>query len=149
VISGIAILLSGGILVYRAMAAKRRIAQQRNAYDEAVAKLRELEATPPAADAADHWFVELSGVVREYLEGRYQIRAPELTTEEFLVTVSQSGVLTEAHRELLAKFLERCDEVKFAGVRPDSTESLVTLKSARGFIEDTRYVAPTPMGAAA
>lgn len=137
--------ISGSILLVRGLAAKRRIAKQRDAYDEAVAKLRELEAAgAPSAEDADRWFVELSNTVREYLEGRYEIRAPELTTEEFLQSVSQSGVLTAAHRELLASFLARCDEVKFAGLRPDSTESLLTLKSARGFIEDTRMQGAAP-----
>ena len=48
-----------------------------------------------------------------------------------------AGLSTE-HRELLSTFLERCDRVKFAGYRPDPTESLATLKAARAFIEDTR-----------
>ncbi len=138
-LSGVAIAGSGSVLAYRAWKAKRRIAKQRSAYDEAVARLRELEhkGAPESAEA-DRWFVELSAIVRQYLEDRYEIRAPELTTEEFLQTVARGGALTGAHEVLLAGFLERCDRVKFAGYRPDETESLVTLKSARGFIEDTR-----------
>ena len=46
--------------------------------------------------------------------------------------------LTTDHRALLTQFLERCDRVKFAGYRPDSDESIATLKAARGFVEDTR-----------
>jgi hypothetical protein len=137
--SAIAVLGSGTVLMLRAMAARRKVAAQRSAYDEAVAKLRLLEDRgAPIAEDADAWFVELSAIVRSYLERRYDIRAPELTTEEFLLVATRSGELTSEHRGLLSAFLERCDRVKFAGYRPDSDESLASLKAARAFVEDTR-----------
>jgi hypothetical protein len=135
----IAVVVSGSILTYRAVRARRKIQRQRSAYDEAVAKLRALEDDgAPQAETADAWFVELSGIVRRYLESRYDIRAPELTTEEFLVVGVAQVQLTPEHRGLLTSFLERCDRVKFAGYRPDADESLATLAAARGFVEDTR-----------
>jgi hypothetical protein len=133
------VLLSGGILLLRALRTRRRIQQQRSAYDEAVSALRALEDRgAPDAAAADAWFVELSAIVRRYLEQRYEIRAPELTTEEFLLVATARPELSEEHRGLLSSFLERCDRVKFAGYRPDAEESLATLAAARGFVEDTR-----------
>ena len=92
----------------------------------------------PTTDHADSWFVELSAIVRSYLERRYDIRAPELTSEEFLQVAARSQELTAAHRTQLSQFLERCDRVKFAGYRPESSESIDTLAAARAFIEDTR-----------
>jgi hypothetical protein len=133
------VLGAGGALLYRALRARRRIQQQRSAYDEAVSALRVLEDRgAPDAEAADAWFVELSAIVRRYLEQRYEIRAPELTTEEFLQVATARPELREEHRGLLTSFLERCDRVKFAGYRPDAQESLATLAAARGFVEDTR-----------
>jgi hypothetical protein len=133
------VLVSGVLLLYRALRARRRIEQQRSAYDEAVTALRALEDRgAPDAQAADAWFVELSAIVRRYLEQRYEIRAPELTTEEFLQVATARPELREDHRGLLSSFLERCDRVKFAGYRPDAEESLATLAAARGFVEDTR-----------
>lgn len=130
---------SGSILAFRAYRARRRIEQQRSAYEEAVAELRALhDKGAPDADTADGWFVRLSAIVRTYLEHRYEIRAPELTTEEFLLVATARPELTEEHRGLLTQFLERCDRVKFAGYRPDTEESLATLSAARGFVEDTR-----------
>jgi len=130
---------SGSILAVRGLRAKRRIEKQRSAYDEAVAHLRALEHRgAPDAAGADVWFVELSAIVRTYLEKRYEIRAPELTTEEFLLVATSRRELREEHRALLTQFLERCDRVKFAGYRPDADESLATLAAARGFVEDTR-----------
>ena len=136
---GLLMLGSGSALAFRAFRARRRIEKQRSAYEEAVSELRRLEDRgPPSEDAADPWFVQLSWIVRRYLEHRYEIRAPELTTEEFLNVAIARPELTEDHRRLLTQFLERCDRVKFAGYRPDSEESLATLAAARGFVEDTR-----------
>jgi hypothetical protein len=137
--SGIAVLGSGTVLLYRAAAARARKAMQRSAYDDAIAKLHALEARgAPSAEIADAWFVELSAIVRAYLERRYEIRAPELTTEEFLSEAANASRLSGEHRALLTQFLERCDRVKFAGYRPEAQESMDTLAAARAFVEDTR-----------
>ena len=103
----------------------------------------------PNIETADAWFVELSSIVRRYLEQRYDIRAPEMTTEEFLNVATARPELREDHRELLTQFLERCDRVKFAGYRPEADESIATLKAARGFVEDTRAIHSNAPGAVA
>jgi hypothetical protein len=147
--SAIAVAVSGAVLAFRAWRARQRIERQRSAYDEAVIQLRELEqAGPPDQAAADAWFVALSSIVRRYLEQRYEIRAPELTTEEFLLVATARPELSGEHRGLLTSFLERCDRVKFAGYRPDADESLATLKAARGFVEDTRLREPIAVAVA-
>jgi hypothetical protein len=129
----------GGVAMWRMIGTKRRIAEQRSAYEDAIAALSGLQKRgAPGADDADAWFVELSSIVRTYLEGRYEIRAPELTTEEFLLEASRAKELTAEHRAQLSAFLERCDRVKFAGYRPDPAESIATLDAARAFVEDTR-----------
>jgi len=135
---GLAI-LAGTALVIRALRRRAVVRARVSAYQLAVRRLTALErAGAPEADELDRWFVELSAIVRKYLEDRYHVRAPELTTEEFLQVARRAAGLSAEHRELLSAFLERCDRVKFAGYRPDSTESLATLKAARAFIEDTR-----------
>ncbi|HUQ05156.1 MAG TPA: hypothetical protein VM261_21785 [Kofleriaceae bacterium] len=129
------------LIVVLVGAARRRAVRQARvtAYDEAVRRLEALAARgAPDEGAMDSWYVELSSIVRRYLEGRYGVRAPELTTEEFLQEAQRAAALAANHRELLTAFLERCDRVKFAGYRPDSDESMATLKAARAFVEDTR-----------
>ena len=135
----IAVIGSGSVLLYRTRRQRKRIEQQRSAYDEAVSRLDALaKRGAPDADSADSWFVDLSSIVRGYLESRYVIRAPELTSEEFLIVATARPELDEEHRDLLTEFLERCDRVKFAGYRPDADESLKTLETARKFVDDTR-----------
>ncbi len=131
--------LALGLALLQRLRARDKIARKRSAYDTAVARLVALESGgAPEGVAADPWFVELSGIVRRYLEDRYDIAAPERTTEEFLTEAAKAAELTSEHRALLSAFLDRCDRVKFAGYQPDSAESLATLKAARGFVEDSR-----------
>ena len=65
-------------------------------------------------------------VVRQYLENRFGLQAPEMTTEEFLhiaasVPVDDSTLLQD-HREPLRDFLTECDLVKFAKYGPDEEQ---------------------------
>ncbi len=132
---------AGGTLAYRAFKQRRIVEKQRSAYDVAIAHLDGLALRgAPDAKEADSWFVSLSSVVRGYLESRYDIRAPELTTEEFLLVATARPELHEDHRSQLTEFLDRCDRVKFAGYLPDADESLATLAAARKFVEDTKVL---------
>ena len=142
-------LIAGAVLAVQALRRRRALEAQVSAYDLAVARLERLAARgAPDAGTADAWFVELSAIVRQYLEGRYGVRAPELTTEEFLQEARRAAGLDATQRDLLSAFLARCDRVKFAGYRPDPDESMATLKAARAFVEDTR-VRPHELEAAA
>jgi hypothetical protein len=116
-----------------------------SAWEMAMQRLADLERRgAPAPDEADGWFVELSSVVRAYVEGRFRLRAPELTTEEFLSEARRIPELGDAHRDLLGSFLERCDRVKFAGWRPEANESLEVHGAARSFVVESRPVEATP-----
>lgn len=121
-----------------AITKQRRI----SAYEAAMKRLTKLESRGlPKAEAPemiDGWYVELSGIVRRYLEDRYNLRAPELTTEEFLQVARGSGVLSTEHRKTLEGFLRQCDSVKFARYAPEDDESREALESARSFLHDTR-----------
>lgn len=108
------------------------------AFDRAMARLDRLERRGlPGADAADAWYVELSDIVRRYIEERFALRAPELTTEEFLVEAGRSAELTAKHRELLSTFLATCDRVKFARYSPGEDESRDAFDVAKRFLNET------------
>ena len=116
---------------------QRRAAERRRvtAWDRAMRRLEALAARGlPAPDEADAWYVELSDIVRRYIEDQYGVRAPELTTEEFLQEARRSADLSGARRELLSAFLERCDRVKFAAYSPEQRESDEALTLARRFL---------------
>src|SRR3954467_14715695 len=60
----------------------------------------------------------VSDTIRYYLEERFNFRAPERTTEEFLYELRQTSLLTPGQKESLGEFLKSCDLVKFARYEP-------------------------------
>ena len=121
----------------------RRQARRRSAYDIAQVRLQKLLARPrPAKEQLDRFFVELSAIVRQYLEDRYELRAPELTTEEFLAEVGDSPDLSRDHQELLRQFLRQADLVKFAGAQPAGDEVENSIIAVQRFLDETRENSP-------
>jgi hypothetical protein len=86
------------------------------------------------------FFVELSQIVRTYIEQRFGLRAPERTTEEFIREATQSRLLTSVHQELVSHFLEQCDLVKFAQYRPDEDSMRSAYDAAVRLVEETKPV---------
>ncbi len=89
----------------------------------------------------EEYYVHLSSIVRHYLEDRFHIRAPEMTTEEFLSALATDGRLIAQHRRLLAEFLSQADLVKFARHLPTLKDSEAAYEAARRFVDDTRPAA--------
>ncbi len=84
------------------------------------------------------YYSVLSDIIRRYMEERFQIRAPEMTTPEFLASLQNTQGLTAAQKESLREFLESCDLVKFARFGPTSSQVEDIFAAARRLIEETR-----------
>lgn len=80
------------------------------------------------------FYVELTMVVRRYVQRKYGIRAPHLTTEEFLREVTSGGTVPAP--EALKRFLESADMVKFAGVQATPEMADEATDSARGYLKN-------------
>jgi hypothetical protein len=89
-----------------------------------------------AKGQVERFFVELSGIMREYIERRFGIHAPERTTEEFLLEASRSDALTGHHRRL-RQFLTLADQVKFAVHRPGEEDTDESIHVLRRFVQET------------
>jgi hypothetical protein len=74
---------------------------------------------------------------RTYLEERFNFRAPERTTEEFLRELGGTDLLVKEQKESLGKFLESCDLVKFAKYEPGEKELREWHSSAVKLVEET------------
>ena len=85
------------------------------------------------------FYVELTMVVRRYVQRKYGIKAPHLTTEEFLREFREEG---RGKREELKKFLESADMVKFAGVEATPEMADEATDSARGYLKSDNTDAP-------
>lgn len=95
---------------------------------------RLIERGLPARGLFKDFYVELTMVVRRYIERRYGVKAPKLTTEEFLRAAGDHASFPTASLAELKTFLESADLVKFAGVEatPEMTDGATD--RARGYL---------------
>ena len=82
------------------------------------------------------YYIEVSDVIRRYLEGRYAVRALEMTSREVLEQLGGAGVGQDIHWRC-ASFLEQCDLVKFAKYRPGQGACGEIVPAARALVDAT------------
>ncbi|MCA9126844.1 MAG: hypothetical protein KDB22_07160 [Planctomycetales bacterium] len=123
----------------------RKSSQRRNAYEFARTQIDRLlkdQDSPTPALSIERFFVEISAVIRKYLEHRFEVRAPDLTTDEFLQLAAAGSELSNDHQTLLGEFLKQADVVKFAGVQASRDDVRRSSDLAIRFLEETRENAP-------
>lgn len=82
------------------------------------------------------YHIRISEIIRAYIEGQLEVPALEMTTREVvrgLRRASLGGAITES----LRRFLDRCDLVKFAKLRPGADESRELMPVARSLVAMT------------
>lgn len=100
------------------------------------------------------FYERVSNILRQYIERRFGLQAPERTTEEFLAELGGGGSPPFtgrpaagafggllAQRRLLQDFLSHCDLVKFARYHPATAEVERSVALCRQFIKETAPVA--------
>ncbi len=83
------------------------------------------------------YYYRLTGVVREYIERKFALAAPEMTTEEFLTMLARDRHSLPYDSERLRAFLEACDYVKYAALHPGREDADGVLATARAFVNAT------------
>ncbi len=107
-------------------------------WETALRRLDELELRRlPESGRFEPYYVDLSAILRYYIEDRFGLHAPEQTTPEFLDAASRSGLLRADQQEFLADFLRHCDRVKFARYVPKTQEMEEGMALVRQFVWDT------------
>ena len=96
----------------------------------------EHQQLPIQGQTHEYYFL-LSAIVREYIERRFSLMAPEQTTIEFLEHLRDHAVFSIEHKTLLREFLQSADMVKFALHEPPNEEVRRALQSAREFVLET------------
>lgn len=107
-------------------------------HEAALQKLRTLEK-------AQYWqrgnpkryYSDLSDIVREYLENRFNIPAKESVTDEIMTIVQQQKPLPDDLRQNLRQLLSTSDMVKFAKASPTLETHIEMLKQAEQLIRKT------------
>ena len=123
------------VLVVKAIAAKVREIKMSPIQRAMVELERLLKKGLPGRGRYKDFYVELTMVVRRYVQRKYGIRAPNMTTEEFLRELSKSGSQNEAQSRTLTEFLESADLVKFAGLEATPDMADAATGKAKGYLE--------------
>jgi hypothetical protein len=104
----------------------------------ALRALAELErANWFAAGRVRDYYYRVTEVVRRYIELKFDLRAPEMTTEEFFRELSHNRAALPYDADRLRMFLESCDIVKYAAFKPGPEDAAGALATARAFVNAT------------
>ncbi len=81
------------------------------------------------------YYYRMSEIVRAYIERKFGLRAPEMTTEEFITTLARDRTRLPVDSAGLREFMQRCDLIKYAAFAPTSDDAAAALQTARSFVE--------------
>ena len=139
---GIVVVIASGVVVGVYLRKKKKaelIRIFRPAHEIAYERLRVLvKKDLVKAGKIKAFYEQISDILRHYIEHRFNLRAPERTTEEFLMELSTADVLGAADKEDLGEFLRHCDLVKFAKYNPTTEQIQKTFDLVKNFIEKTK-----------
>jgi len=136
----IIIIVAAGYWLYLCKKRSRELVRIfKPAYEIAYERLRALiKDDLIAAGRIKEFYERISDILRHYIEHRFDLRAPERTTEEFLNELRFTSVLSASDKKSLEEFLMHCDLVKFAKYSPTAEQIQKTFDSAKDFIEKTK-----------
>ena len=141
IIIGSAVLLIAVIVVLIIIVRRRKnyVAPAVPAHIIALKALEEIKARGlvEAGEIKEYYFL-ISNVLRHYIENRFELMAPEMTTEEFLQELGKTTVIESKYQSILKDYLVHCDMVKFAKYSPSPDEIDEIYSIAVDFIDQTK-----------
>jgi hypothetical protein len=106
-------------------------------HEVALEALDRIEASPLLQQQrVKDYHIEVSEVLRAYVEARFFVPALEMTTREVMEGLHRAGAPGD-FTDGLGRFLDTCDMVKFAKARPDGDASRAVLALGRSLVEDS------------
>lgn len=107
-----------------------------SAYELALEKLKSLDDKGLwQTDQVKLYHSELTDIIREFLEKRYQIRAMEQTSDEIFASLSQMKIPEESW-DRLKQVLTLADLVKFAKEKPFNKDNEQSMENAISFVKE-------------
>ncbi len=104
---------------------------------EALGALRALTGLMSPGQSRE-FAIEVTAIVRLFLERRFDLRAAQRATEEFLREAARSTELASAQRGLLENFLRTCEAMKFGRTEGSIEDLTATHQAAIRFVEASR-----------
>ena len=141
----LAILLIAGLILWR-LYRKKKLPFQSPAVPPEVSAREGLAASRRLLDEGlyKEFVIEVSRVLRVYIEDRFTLRAPHLSTEEFLFEAERSERLPLEWQKSLGDFLFECDRVKFALANTEQPRMEALYSTAEKFIGQTEPTVAQP-----
>lgn len=143
IVLGVIGLIIGLILYIKKLRAKSqetpvaRPKPKRPAHEIALEKLEALRQKKLwQNDQAKAYYIELSDIVREYIEFQFDVLALEMTTDEIISALQLKGIEDEKIKPLKA-MLQMADLAKFAKYKPLANENELNFETAKTFINQT------------
>ena len=84
------------------------------------------------------FYYSISFIFREYLENRFNLKAPEQTTEEFISDIYSRSIFEKESQSILKEFMEFSDLVKYAKHKPENSDIQKSFNIVKNFIEKTK-----------
>jgi hypothetical protein len=85
------------------------------------------------------YYLQLTEIAKGYLQGRFGIHALDRTTEELRQELLRTGErIVPLQADEVIRFLQACDLVKFARLRPELDEAAAALATVRQMIDRSR-----------
>lgn len=108
----------------------------------AIRELERLRAEGVSSpDALRALYFGMTDAVRRYIELKFGLRAPEMTTGEFLRDLAVKRGALPYDRDSLGAFLEACDIVKYAALVPGADDAAAAIQTAITFVRTTAEAA--------
>ncbi len=137
------LLCSGGWWAWRRYRKEGTILPSRPeppAYDVALGRLQRLKARKLWESGQEkEFYTILTDILRDYLDGRFGIKAMEMTSSQIMDTLAADRTLRDP-RQMMRQILDMADFVKFAMVRPLPEDNVKAFDNAVAFVEATRPV---------
>ncbi len=102
-------------------------------------------------NTAERWreyYYRVTEILRVYVESKFGLRAPEMTTEEFLQRLAREAHSVPLDAGALRDFLLACDLVKYAALQPRRDDADSALSTARAFVMSSAAAAERSRAAA-
>ncbi|MEM1058412.1 MAG: hypothetical protein AAGK14_04120 [Verrucomicrobiota bacterium] len=135
-----------GAVVYHLYRKKKLPFQEKPPIPPDVIALEQLGKIRPLMDEGKvrEFVLAVSKVLRYYIEGRFGVKAPHLSTEEFLFHAEKSDRLPLEYRPQLEDFLRQCDRVKFALANMEQPQLQGLYETTESFVLQTREMPKEP-----
>lgn len=86
------------------------------------------------------YYTRLTDIIRGYIDERYGIDAPEMTTDQTIAALAASSDVSDSLRATLRELLSTADYVKFAKYTPSAMENEDMYRNAYYFVDQTKVL---------